>query len=115
MNINFSKAVKFNLFDPCIFLLQNPLIPDHVREAVVSHIVSVHQSVGDFSKKFQQKLRRNNYVTPKNYLDFINTYLKLLEEKDKINLAQVTGNRDNKMNSSVSDNLENYLISKMTL
>ena len=28
-------------------------------------------------------------MTPKNYLDFINTYLKLLDEKDKINLAQV--------------------------
>ena len=69
--------------------LQNPLIPDQHREAVVSHIVNVHQSVVDFSIKFQQKLRRNNYVTPKNYLDFINTYLKLLEEKDKINLAQV--------------------------
>lgn len=69
--------------------LQNPLIPDQHREAVVSHIVNVHQSVVDFSIKFQQKLRRNNYVTPKNYLDFINTYLKLLDEKDKINLAQV--------------------------
>ena len=72
--------------------MQNPLIPDEHRESVVGHIVSVHQTVGDFSKKFQQKLRRNNYVTPKNYLDFINTYLKLLDEKDKINLAQVKKN-----------------------
>ncbi|XP_067660223.1 dynein axonemal heavy chain 10-like [Haliotis asinina] len=64
------------------------LIPDNHREDVVSHIVLVHQSVGEYSKKFLQRLRRNNYVTPKNYLDFINTYLKLLEEKDKFILAQ---------------------------
>ena len=70
-------------------LFQNPLVPDDHRESVVSHIVMVHDSVGNFSKEFQQKLRRSNFVTPKNYLDFINTYLKLLEEKDKFILSQV--------------------------
>ena len=64
-------------------------MPDQHREPVVSHIVMVHQLVGEFSRMFQQKLRRNNYVTPKNYLDFINTYSKLLDEKDKFILAQV--------------------------
>ena len=49
----------------------------------MTHIVKVHQSVSRFSKEFLQKLRRANYVTPKHYLDYINTYLKLLEEKDK--------------------------------
>ncbi|XP_021370512.1 dynein heavy chain 10, axonemal-like isoform X1 [Mizuhopecten yessoensis] len=66
----------------------NKLIPDENRENVVSHIVLVHQSVGEYSKKFQQRLRRNNYVTPKNYLDFINTYLRLLDEKDNFILSQ---------------------------
>ena len=69
-------------------VFQNTLIPDVHRENVVSHIVTVHQSVSDFSVKFLLKLRRSNYVTPKNYLDFINTYLKLLDEKDKWVLAQ---------------------------
>jgi len=69
--------------------LQNQRIPEDKREAVVSHIVMVHQSVGNYSKLFQQRLRRNNYVTPKNYLDFISSYLKLLDEKDKYILAQV--------------------------
>ncbi|XP_076453104.1 dynein axonemal heavy chain 10-like [Babylonia areolata] len=67
---------------------ENPLIPDEKREAVVSHIVLVHQSVVAYSKTFLQRLRRSNYVTPKNYLDFINTYLKLLDDKDKFILAQ---------------------------
>ena len=70
-------------------ILQNALIPEEHREAVVSHIVKVHELVGDYSLKFLQKLRRNNYVTPKNYLDFINTYLRLLTEKDAFILSQV--------------------------
>uniref|UniRef100_A0A8D0HBM0 Dynein axonemal heavy chain 10 n=1 Tax=Sphenodon punctatus TaxID=8508 RepID=A0A8D0HBM0_SPHPU len=70
------------------FLGENPLIPPENTEAVIEHIVMVHGSVGDFSTKFQQKLRRSNYVTPKNFLDFINTYSKLLQEKNLFILAQ---------------------------
>ncbi|CAH3028713.1 unnamed protein product, partial [Porites evermanni] len=66
----------------------NDKIPDEYRENVVNHVVYVHQTVGVFSKTFLQKLRRVNYTTPKNYLDFINTYNKLLEEKDKFVLEQ---------------------------
>ena len=50
---------------------------------MVEHVVHVHLSVGDYSKEFLQKLRRVNHITPKNYLDFISTYIKLLKEKDK--------------------------------
>ncbi|XP_069071115.1 dynein axonemal heavy chain 10 [Pleurodeles waltl] len=70
------------------FLGENPMIPVEYSETVIGHVVKVHDSVGQFSKKFQQKLRRSNYVTPKNYLDFINTYSKLLDEKNQFNLAQ---------------------------
>ncbi|XP_069475795.1 dynein axonemal heavy chain 10 [Ambystoma mexicanum] len=70
------------------FLGENPMIPPEHSEPVIGHIVMVHASVGQYSKKFQQKLRRSNYVTPKNYLDFINTYSKLLDEKNLFNLAQ---------------------------
>ncbi|XP_041455872.1 dynein heavy chain 10, axonemal-like [Lytechinus variegatus] len=63
-------------------------IPDDKRTSVVDHVVFVHQSVSDYSTQFALKLRRNNYVTPKNYLDFINTYLKLLDEKDEYILSQ---------------------------
>ena len=71
---------------------QNDKIPDEHRENVVNHVVFVHQSVATYSKAFLQKLRRVNYTTPKNYLDFINTYNKLLEEKDKYVLEQVRNN-----------------------
>nr|XP_038946048.1 dynein axonemal heavy chain 10 isoform X3 [Rattus norvegicus] len=70
------------------FLGNNSMIPSEKLEDLVEHVVLVHQSVGEFSKQFQQKLRRSNYVTPKNYLDFINTYSKLLDEKTQYNIAQ---------------------------
>ncbi|XP_025789014.1 dynein heavy chain 10, axonemal [Puma concolor] len=70
------------------FLGTNPMIPVENIDGVVEHVVLVHQSVGEFSKRFLQKLRRSNYVTPKNYLDFINTYSKLLDEKTQCNIAQ---------------------------
>ncbi|XP_046496348.1 dynein axonemal heavy chain 10 isoform X7 [Equus quagga] len=70
------------------FLGDNPMIPVENLEDLVEHVVLVHESVGEFSKQFLQKLRRSNYVTPKNYLDFINTYSKLLDEKTQYNIAQ---------------------------
>ncbi|NWX97079.1 DYH10 protein, partial [Nothoprocta ornata] len=70
------------------FVGASPRVPSESSELVIQHIVMVHESVGDFSKKFLQKLRRSNYVTPKNYLDFIHTYSKLLEEKNEFILAQ---------------------------
>lgn len=60
-----------------------------MKDDAVAHVVKVHESVGDYSVMFLQKLRRLNYVTPKNYLDFVSTYTKLLEEKDKFVLDQV--------------------------
>ena len=71
---------------------QNSLIAEEHRDSVVEHIVLVHTSVVDYSKQFLQRLRRSNFVTPKNYLDFINTYLKLLQDKDKFILSQVSLN-----------------------
>ncbi|XP_041585454.1 dynein heavy chain 10, axonemal isoform X1 [Vulpes lagopus] len=70
------------------FLGTNTMIPMENIDSVVEHVVLVHESVGEFSKQFLQKLRRSNYVTPKNYLDFINTYSKLLDEKTQYNTAQ---------------------------
>ena len=67
------------------------MIPAENIENVVKHVVLVHQSVGHYSKQFLQKLRRSNYVTPKNYLDFINTYSKLLDEKTQYNIGKPWG------------------------
>ncbi|XP_040982062.1 LOW QUALITY PROTEIN: dynein heavy chain 10, axonemal [Aquila chrysaetos chrysaetos] len=70
------------------FVGNSTRIPSESSKSVIEHMVMVHESVGDFSKRFLQKLRRRNHVTPKNYLDFIHTYSKLLEEKNEFILAQ---------------------------
>lgn len=54
--------------------LQEEALSAEVRSSIVSHMVLVHQSVRTFSIKFLEQLRRHNYVTPKNYLDFIHNY-----------------------------------------
>jgi dynein heavy chain len=55
------------------------------REAIVKHMVNVHLSVGQASTEFLQKYRRMCFMTPKNYLDYISTYFKLLKEKREQN------------------------------
>lgn len=40
----------------------------------------VHMSVQDFSVQFEAELKRKNFSTPKNYLDFLENYKKLLED-----------------------------------
>ena len=62
-------AVAFELIPA-----SNPLIPAEYRDLIIEHIVDVHKSVSTVSDEFTRKLRRQNYVTPKNYLDFISTY-----------------------------------------
>ncbi|RLU20605.1 hypothetical protein DMN91_007218 [Ooceraea biroi] len=64
-----------------VLLRDNPIVPQEHREAIVDHIVYVHTSVLQHTVDFTTKLRRRNYVTPRHFLDFINTYLKLLTEK----------------------------------
>ena len=51
-------------------------------------MVMVHQSVEHYSEQFAQKLRRRNYTTPKNYLDYIGTYVAMLDKKNKENKSQ---------------------------
>ncbi|XP_072767433.1 LOW QUALITY PROTEIN: dynein axonemal heavy chain 10-like [Anoplolepis gracilipes] len=64
-----------------VLLRDNPIVPQEYREMIVSHIVYVHTSVLQYTVDFATKLKRRNYVTPKHFLDFINTYLKLLTKK----------------------------------
>lgn len=71
-----------------VFLKENAKIPEAHRTPIVQHVVYVHQTVSDYTMDFMLKLRRKNYVTPKHYLDFIQTYLKLLDEKNNYIDAQ---------------------------
>ncbi|XP_073953503.1 dynein axonemal heavy chain 10-like [Choristoneura fumiferana] len=63
-------------------------IPEEFRPIIVEHVVHVHMSVARYSVEFLQRLRRNNYVTPKHYMDYLTNYLSLLNEKDSFIVAQ---------------------------
>ena len=41
----------------------------------------VHMSVQQYSLDFQRIYKRNNFSTPKNYLDFIKNYISFLKDK----------------------------------
>jgi dynein heavy chain len=43
----------------------------------------VHISVQKFSTEYKVVYKRDNFSTPKNYLDFISNYIKFLKEKRK--------------------------------
>jgi dynein heavy chain len=61
--------------------LQDSRVPEEIRESVIDHIIFTHQRVSDYNDDFVAKMRRKNYLTPKHYLDFINVYQKLVDEK----------------------------------
>ncbi|VDQ17958.1 unnamed protein product [Trichobilharzia regenti] len=58
---------------------QFTLVPQQHRSAVIDHFVATHQSVHKYTEEFAQMLRRVNHVTPKHYLDFINTYKRFVD------------------------------------
>ncbi|KAJ2948630.1 hypothetical protein O0L34_g7885 [Tuta absoluta] len=71
-----------------VYLANVEKIPDEFRPFVVEHVVHVHMSIARYCQEFLTRLRRNNYVTPKHYMDFINNYIQLLNEKDAYIVAQ---------------------------
>ncbi|KPJ04007.1 Dynein heavy chain 10, axonemal [Papilio xuthus] len=71
-----------------VFLADVQKIPDEFRSIIVEHVVHVHLSVAVYSAEFLARLRRNNYVTPKHYMDFLTSYIALLGEKDAFIVAQ---------------------------
>jgi dynein heavy chain len=56
------------------FFLREETLPEELRGEITAHCVHVHTSVVATSKTYQERMRRINYVTPKNYLDFIANY-----------------------------------------
>jgi dynein heavy chain len=50
---------------------------------IIKYVVYCHLSVTTFSEQYEQELQRHNYVTPKNFLDFINKYIELLRQNKK--------------------------------
>ncbi|KAL6300243.1 dynein heavy chain, N-terminal region 2-domain-containing protein, partial [Sparassis latifolia] len=56
-------------------------MPPVHRTAVVNALVNVHQSLHQINQRLSRRQGRYNYVTPRHYLDFINHYVRLHNEK----------------------------------
>ncbi|GAA5901689.1 dynein heavy chain [Sporobolomyces salmoneus] len=59
---------------------QLALPPVH-RSAIVNALVHVHQSMYETNSKLSRRQGKTNYATPRHYLDFINQYVRLFNEK----------------------------------
>ncbi|KAG5468030.1 hypothetical protein LSCM4_01117 [Leishmania orientalis] len=59
-------------------VLAEETLPDELRTPIVEHMVHVHLTADKLSSRYQNELKRHNYVTPKNFLGFLANYAKLL-------------------------------------
>lgn len=69
--------------------------PD-LKQKLIGLCVDVHQCADEASKKFWNQLRRRYYLTPTSYLDFINLFIGMLDEKtanERENLARFVSGR----------------------
>jgi dynein heavy chain len=58
-----------------------------LQKCLVQHMVNVHLSAIAASNDYMQRWRRINHVTPKNFLDYIATFVRILAEKRAANDA----------------------------
>ncbi|XP_059155726.1 dynein axonemal heavy chain 6-like isoform X2 [Physella acuta] len=56
---------------------------DHLKQSVSEMCVDIHMSVTAMAERFYNELKRRYYTTPTSYLELINLYLSMLQEKTK--------------------------------
>jgi len=68
------------------FIQKDEIQSDDSRQKIIDHFVHAHLSIPNFSRDYELVTKRKNYSTPKNYLDFLNSYKELLQQnREKIN------------------------------
>ena len=63
------------------FLADTELDTDELREKISINMAETHLSIDEANEKFRKFERRNNYTTPKSFLELISFYKSLLDEK----------------------------------
>ena len=56
---------------------------DLMNEIIVSNVVYIHQSIIDINNKLMKSAKIFNYITPRDYLDFLNHFLTVHANKRK--------------------------------
>lgn len=67
-----------------VFLDGHPLIAENHLNGIVEHVVYVHQSVHNYSVRFLAECDRLNVVTPKHYLEYIHTHIRLMGKNERM-------------------------------
>ncbi|KAG2448089.1 hypothetical protein HYH02_007114 [Chlamydomonas schloesseri] len=93
------------------FLAGTDLGGDTVRDALANMCVTIHTSVSSASDRFYAELRRRYYTTPKSYLDLINLYLQLLNDKRE----ELATDKDRLLNGLNKLNETNALVDRMKI
>ena len=62
------------------YLQDTELKDDETRTKIVDHFTFAHKSIPVYSAQYEKITKRKNYSTPKNYLDFLNSYKNLLRD-----------------------------------
>ena len=63
------------------FLHDTELESEELREKIAINMAETHLSIDVANDKFRKFERRNNYTTPKSFLELISFYKQLLDEK----------------------------------
>eukprot|EP00796_Vickermania_ingenoplastis_P004622 gene4627-3332_t len=74
-----------------------PIMPEELMSKLPSLCVDVHSTITDMSQAYWDELRRRYYVTPTSYLEFIETYKAIFNERRSVlaeNLEQVQNGVD---------------------
>ena len=58
-------------------------------EIIVNLIVQIHNSIVEFNKKLRARAQKFNYITPRDFIDFITHFVDLIKKKkNKLNEQQ---------------------------
>uniref|UniRef100_A0A8C4HQX9 AAA+ ATPase domain-containing protein n=1 Tax=Dicentrarchus labrax TaxID=13489 RepID=A0A8C4HQX9_DICLA len=82
---------------------------EELKQSFSAMCVEIHVSVTDMAERFYSELRRRYYTTPTSYLELINLYLSMLEEKRQ----QLVVARDRVKNGLTKLLETNELVDKM--
>ncbi|XP_065911794.1 dynein axonemal heavy chain 6-like [Dysidea avara] len=80
----FTEWPREALMSVAVNFFENVELGDDAMKTKVSEMcVMIHSSVSQKAEKFYNELRRRYYTTPTSYLELINLYLSMLQEKRK--------------------------------
>ena len=73
------------IIDPISESFTPPIEDDEPKhEVVINTIVGMHNTVREFNKKLSKSAKKFNFITPRDFLDFIKHFVELYREKKSL-------------------------------